>query len=1079
VKILLLSFFFLFFTIYGLLAQQGPPLCTHFSGSKESENQNCTFICQDENSVMLFANRKGILAFDGQDWLTLDIPVIPYAMQRNPYDGKIYIGGDNNFGFLEMDNSGKYKYVPLLEKYTGIGIVTRIIFSDSLVWFYSDKSAIRYNLADDSHKLLIKAALGQSFSGMFVTSGNTYFNIFEKGLCRLERDTLIPLNEGYRTEKTSVLFSLPYNASMVLLGLSTSKLFLFDGKKYYNYPIKDEGYLSDNILSDGIALGDTAYAFSTLDGGALVVEKKSGKILFTINNQFGLPDDEVFAIGSDNSGGLWLSHQYGLTRADLLLPVSNFSVFPGLRGNLTSILKYENELYVATSEGVFYLSEIKNYQEIETFLKSESQTFLPLQEVSPSASERLKQKGIKGFVKKIFRKKTAPQMVHQRDNSKIKSIKYIYRKVDGLNEKCRWLVSTPHGILVASNQGLFIINRHKAFPLVSNRYINFISQNPKNGKYFIGANDGYFSIFYKNGKWKAEFPDHRFFSPVYSIVAKGDTLWLGGENSVYCAAISNRRGTIKYETFSVENDYPQRYKIEIINDSVFLFTESGVYYYNTGLKQFDVYNSGPEYFFGSGLWFFFSRYPLIKLNGRWISEGQNLKIGTVELSLLKLFDNIVSITQDAYNLWIISGDNTLYAIDRKRTSGVTPSMSVLIKNISDTKGIKFNLNNVKFKRGANQIFFDIIAPFYLKQNTILYQYNISKVMDGWSPWSVNTHYERVVAKPGNYVLKVRAKDIWNNITEEQSIAFTIKAPFTQTLFFYIIVGLGLFIGGVLLMRFRERQLNEKNRILEEKVNERTSEIKAQKEEITSSIKYASRIQSAMLPQEIHFKEAFSDFFIFFKPKDIISGDFYWIGTDDHSVFFCVADCTGHGVPGAFMSALGISTLNEIIANNHIHEPGSILNLLRAKIKVYLRQTGKDGEAKDGMDIAFCMLSKNLELLQFAGAFNSLIIFQNGSINEYKADRMPIGIYYGEERPFTNYKIQVKKNDTLYIFSDGFEDQFGGIKGGKYKISNFKKLLANIHNKPMAEQRNIIENEFINWKGPLEQTDDVTILGIKI
>jgi serine phosphatase RsbU (regulator of sigma subunit) len=145
----------------------------------------------------------------------------------------------------------------------------------------------------------------------------------------------------------------------------------------------------------------------------------------------------------------------------------------------------------------------------------------------------------------------------------------------------------------------------------------------------------------------------------------------------------------------------------------------------------------------------------------------------------------------------------------------------------------------------------------------------------------------------------------------------------------------------------------------------------------------------------------------------------------------------------------------------------------------LHQTGKEGEAADGMDIAFCVLDKNKETLQFSGAYNSLLIFQDGELNEYKADRMPIGIYYGEEASFTNFKIRIRKGDTVYLSSDGFIDQFGGPEGAKYKKANLKKLLSEINNRPMSEQCEILEAEFTKWKGTTSQIDDVTILGVKI
>jgi serine phosphatase RsbU (regulator of sigma subunit) len=268
-------------------------------------------------------------------------------------------------------------------------------------------------------------------------------------------------------------------------------------------------------------------------------------------------------------------------------------------------------------------------------------------------------------------------------------------------------------------------------------------------------------------------------------------------------------------------------------------------------------------------------------------------------------------------------------------------------------------------------------------------------------------------------------------------------------------------------------------LLEDKVKERTIEIESQKEEITSSIEYASRIQMAMLPVEDHFKESFSDYFIIFKPRDIVSGDFYWIGEDAKSIFFTVADCTGHGVPGAFMSTMGISTLNEIIANNRNLQSNKVLNLLRQKTMTALHQTGKVGEAADGMDIAFCVLNKNRKTLQYSGAFNPLFIFQGGELKEYKADRMPIGVYYGKEISFTNYVINVAKGDTLYIFSDGFASQFGGPEGAKYKKYNLRRILSDIYYRPMIEQRNILLTEFDSWKGSADQVDDITIIGVRI
>jgi serine phosphatase RsbU (regulator of sigma subunit) len=1096
-----ISLVFMLFIMTVVTGQQGSPLLTHFIESREIENQSWA-VCQDENHVMLFANRKGILTFDGQDWKTIRIPTIPYAMQKNPADGKIYIGCDGNYGFLQKDEADSYKYISLSGDSAATGVITKIIFSSSQVWFYGDQSIVRYNLETKKPELSLSAKPGFPFTGMFVTSLNTFINVMDKGLHRLESDTLFPIVTGYLTEKADVLFSLPYNNKRVLVGRSDGNLSLFDGIKYYNYPIRDDGYLVDNILSEGVALGDTAYAFSTLEGGAIVVEKVTGKILYTINNQNELPDDEIFAMGSDNSGGLWLSHQYGLTRADLNLPVENYTIFPGLKGNLSSALMNNNELYVATSEGVFYLTEVKNYAEVEVLIKNTPAAAATNETVSsePQQEQPASRKNIfvRIFGKKTEQQKTSPAAepakkpnvqpetkpvvrYTRKTVSKLKSINFIYKKVEGLNEKCRQLVGTPFGILAATNMGLFVIKDHKASTIISNKYINHIRWQPYESIYYIAASDGCYSVKYMNEAWVNESLDPDFVNPVYSIFRENkNTLWLGGDNFVYRAELDDNLSIRKYFNYNIEKDYPDRYLLKLINDTVFLFTESEIHYYNRGADRFDPYLFlRPSVAADRNYLMPLSNYPLIRQNDEWISFEATRVMEEKELSLLKIFDDIVYIGVENNHLWVIDGNNRLYGIDRLKSSKISQSINVLIKSITNNRGISFNLNNVIFGRGDNVINFTIVAPAYLKQNTTLYQYYINKVMPDWSPWSTRTVYEKSITRPGDYILQVRAKDLWGNTAERKAVKFTIKAPFTKTLFFYILTSLTGLLLIIFIIRFREKQLQQKNRILEEKVKERTAEIETQKEEITSSIEYAGRIQRAMLPMEDHFKESFSDYFIIFKPRDIVSGDFYWIGEDDKSIFFTVADCTGHGVPGAFMSTMGISTLNEIIANNHDLQANTVLNLLREKTMRALHQTGKVGEAADGMDVAFCVLNKNRRTLQFSGAFNPTILFQGGEFKEYRADRMPIGIFYGDEKFFTNHVIPVSRGDTVYIFSDGYTDQFGGPDGIKYKMANFRNLLKEIYYRPMIEQRNILENEFAKWKGSGDQVDDITIIGARI
>lgn len=258
----------------------------------------------------------------------------------------------------------------------------------------------------------------------------------------------------------------------------------------------------------------------------------------------------------------------------------------------------------------------------------------------------------------------------------------------------------------------------------------------------------------------------------------------------------------------------------------------------------------------------------------------------------------------------------------------------------------------------------------------------------------------------------------------------------------------------------------------------------QKQEITDSINYARSIQTSLIPKEDYFTKHFKESFVLFKPKDIVSGDFYWIYENGESVFYATGDCTGHGVPGGFMTMLGLSFLNEIVEVKGIKDPGEILNFMRDKIIITLKQNGNFGESKDGMDITVCRLDKLKRQLTYASANNPLyIVRQQNDTNEkelivYKADKQPCGFYH-EYKPFTANTIQLNEGDCVYTFTDGFPDQFGGSHGKKFMHKQFKEYLTQISGLNFAEQKNKLNTTLENWKGNLYQVDDVLVIGVKI
>ncbi|MBN8697517.1 MAG: tetratricopeptide repeat protein [Bacteroidetes bacterium] len=328
------------------------------------------------------------------------------------------------------------------------------------------------------------------------------------------------------------------------------------------------------------------------------------------------------------------------------------------------------------------------------------------------------------------------------------------------------------------------------------------------------------------------------------------------------------------------------------------------------------------------------------------------------------------------------------------------------------------------------------------------------------------------------------KEMIAKAEQEKKDAVALKEKQQQQVIVYITSG-GLLIF-LLLAVFIYKGYSQKKKL--------SLNLAYKNQEITDSINYAKRIQEAILPTEDEFKTAFPDSFILFKPKDIVSGDFYWIGTNPKEFpsidkervsngwrvknpLVAAVDCTGHGVPGSLMSMMGNSLLNKIVDTHKISSPNEILNLLRTEIINSLKQHGEK-ENKDGMDIALCTVYD--DRIEYAGANNPIyVIRKNGNLEEIKADKMPVGYSGIQLKPYTNHSVKMERGDSFYIFTDGYADQFGGKDNKKFKYKQFKDLLVTINSKSMQSQKEILNETIENWKGTNEQTDDILVIGIRI
>jgi ligand-binding sensor domain-containing protein/serine phosphatase RsbU (regulator of sigma subunit) len=403
------------------------------------------------------------------------------------------------------------------------------------------------------------------------------------------------------------------------------------------------------------------------------------------------------------------------------------------------------------------------------------------------------------------------------------------------------------------------------------------------------------------------------------------------------------------------------------------------------------------------------------------------------------------------------------------------------KNVLTDTNISYK-THLELTHKENYFTFELIALDYVSVEKTKFMYYLEGYDKDWSsPTSVRfVSYTELPG--GNYIFKVKATNsdgVWHDKVTE--IRIKVIPPWWKTTWFYVLSGI-LITGGIFgFVSYRTRSIKKENKVLENKVEERTKELAEKNRDITSSIEYAKRIQEAILPSKDLIFSKLKNAFIFYKPKDIVSGDFYWFGEKNEYKIIAVVDCTGHGVPGAFMSMIGHNLLNQIVSEKGIWDPGQILEELHKGVQAALKQGHNDVNTNDGMDVSLLAINMETRKCLWAGAFRTLVVVSDeGVLDKIDGNKYPVGgAQLDSERIFTTHERQLRKNDMLYMSTDGYADQFGGSKGKKFMIRQFHDNLVSIHQYSIFEQQKELEKQFNDWKGNFEQVDDVLVIGIKV
>jgi serine phosphatase RsbU (regulator of sigma subunit) len=419
---------------------------------------------------------------------------------------------------------------------------------------------------------------------------------------------------------------------------------------------------------------------------------------------------------------------------------------------------------------------------------------------------------------------------------------------------------------------------------------------------------------------------------------------------------------------------------------------------------------------------------------------------------------------------------------RRKTAPITNIVSVTINNVKYPPAASIALPYNRYT-----IRFDYVGINLSNPARVFYNTKLDNFDEEWSELKT----ERSITYPlrdGRYRFNVSSvNEDGLTLEEPEYLDILIKKPFWRTWWFILIVILASAAVLFIILREREKAQKKIKEYLESELAARTrlvmqqkDEIELQNLEITDSINYAKRIQSSILPDINKLKETFSDAFILFHPRDIVSGDFYWFDKIDSERFIIVcADSTGHGVPGAFMSMIGSALLQDIISRKKITTPSEILSILDEQIFSTLNQNIDVGVSNDGMDMVVCEINTKTRHIRFASAMRPVIIVMGGESYYIKGNRCSVGGESVIEKYFDDQEYYLNEGDTIYMFSDGLPDQFGGSDGKKLKIARLKKFIEEISPRPMDEQQQTIQSFYFNWKGDYEQVDDILLMGVRL
>lgn len=1074
-------------------------------------------IGQDKRGIMYFANDQGVLEYDGKDWNVFTLPNNePVRSIRIADDGRVYVGGVGEFGYLAPNKMGGLEFQSLrsfLPDSIQFEDVWSIQTHLKMVHFQTDTHIFSYEAYENKKITVLNTPTSDSdFFLTFHVHGKIFVHSRKFGLYTLENGVLQASEVGKSFASTRIYVMLPLSPHRILIGTREKGLFILEhldnGKlSVEKWDCEADAFITQNQIYSGASLPEGKSVLCTRKAGAIVIDQL-GHITETFDKNAGLTDENVRAAFLSADNMLWFALDNGINHVSYRSPIRVWDETKGLRGTVRDVQDFQGETYVATSLGLFILDKITDRLE-------------PLQNVS----------NIESWTFELFK--------------------------------------LPSGtkLLAGTNDGIYEIQGRQAVEIKrSKKAIRSLKQSIHHTNLlYVGQKGGFLSLAYQQGNWNENKGFEAITQEVISILESNQNpneLWISTFTDGTYKVFWGAEHQVKIKPYSKKEGLPtlREGRLYAYQNDILVASPQGLFSYNAEKDRFEVASFWQKHFANEkrGV---YNLVVDVKQN-LWATDRDTRKhfVGFFEpkeggknytwqegiVRRLPEFSEPALYTDNQKMLWI-GGSDGLYRYDMSLPHKGTATFKTLIREIK-LKGDSVVFGGTFFEEDANknkritpqqdvrnlptfeydamfEISFSCAASFYDVEKRTEYSYQLESYGynfwvgkhkdEKWSAWTRESKRTYTSLPAGTYSFYVKARNVYGEESMVASYRFKIEAPWNYSIwayFLYIILGIFFIYALIIFYTYNLRKQKER---LEELITERTQELvdSSKKLEIAhhllvkhntdlnDSIDYASRIQRVMLPTIDRIQQAFPESFILWKPLQKVSGDFYWfaetnmeprfskdpqIGDGKVSVFkgfvegkkiIAAIDCTGHGIPGAFMSMMGDAYLEQIVNTEGVTQPQLILQELDLLIRHALKQD--DGSNADGMDMAICVVNPNQNVIEFAGAKNGLIYVKNGEATLIRGDRFGIGgAQHGEEQKiFTRHVIPIDQPINFYLYSDGLPDQFGGEKAKKFSTKQMQAFFASHADLSMEEQYALLEQTIQTWMFEYEQIDDILVIGV--